>query len=287
MSLFLIKYNSITELCQLLSINSNCNYNVNQENLFKKTPKKSLDADDYIKIRNVVSWLLKNQNTIDTNQFLEILLINNFDQRVFNAKRNSIQKIEPLELDETQVKNLYEKMLNLFEKPDTCNFLNLNQQIPCKIEFNFKETFGYLQIQYKSEISNIFSANIWNKSKYFMTSIYVNEDFKNFYIIPIHPANLNTLNLGDKTYMTFLLVEKMGSSDNSELHIRAILLNPLIITEKNPNKTIKVCRINPSIVSELNQDSILLFNSKLPLKQKPDFIKAFSELLLDCIYIDN
>jgi hypothetical protein len=87
--------------------------------------------------------------------------------------------------------------------------------------------------------------------------------------------------------MTFLLVEKMGSSDNSELHIRAILLNPLIITEKNPNKTIKVCRINPSIVSELNQDSILLFNSKLPLKQKPDFIKAFSELLLDCIYIDN
>lgn len=111
MAFYLMKYNSLEELCRSRNSCDGGESTIANWKQFKPLPYKPLDESDHQLIRNVTAWLWEQRETLTHESFSKILKSNGFDTRFENLPTNE----EPVRQNE-ELSVTTETLIRMFKK---------------------------------------------------------------------------------------------------------------------------------------------------------------------------
>lgn len=126
MSLYLIKYLTIEDLCKLSQTCSGDFSKVTKWKMFRPEAYRPLNKEDHQKIRNVTAWLWENRETLTPQTFIKLLKDNDFDKRLLNMPNEADGKNQEVEMNLSTLVRMFKKHQWAQSFPKFCQFENVN-----------------------------------------------------------------------------------------------------------------------------------------------------------------
>ena len=162
MSLYLIKYLSINDICKISESCSNDYSKVNNWKMFRPEPYRALNQEDHQKIRNVTAWIWLNKDNLSKENFYKILKNNDFDSRFDLSGSLTENTSQETQVDPQTIVRMLKKHQWSKSFPQFCNF-DENTQISlssCTTElvsdirdYNYAENIKIKQLYIKIKLT--------------------------------------------------------------------------------------------------------------------------------------
>lgn len=251
MTLYLLKYYSMSNLCKKLNFSSkkeqDCSTYKSFDDLLPAVDPSPLESQDYQRIRKMTNWLDKNSITSPLLETIEQFSAQEFDQRIFNPqnyKANSLGKEEELTFKYEDILAIIERTKALGKMPRHCKNADTKKIVTCDlsmIETSIKldTATGFdlpgMIMSLKGDVNFNGGSYLFKSSSYYGTYTFDPYSKEQFLMVPLSPTMITNAKIGDPSELNLLILKKISNHDKSYLILDAVVSVSGIVVEVKKN----------------------------------------------------